>query len=249
MKGKCCNAKLFYRSFGLDRRSVNEKERSVEISFSSEEPVVRWGVKEILLHGDDNVDMSRLETMGSVLMNHNPSIIVGPVRGAKIEEKRGKATIVFDDDEEGNRAFNKVKSGSLRGVSVGYAINRMREVEAGEEYEGIEGPADVATRWTPYEVSLTPIPADVTVGVGRMRSCEGIEIENESQPNNKENQNMEEKDVQRIVDAALEKERSELPDIVATAVRAAIEEDNKPKMRIAPEKAQALLGRAGIHAR
>jgi len=64
-------------------------------------------------------------------------------------------------------------------VSVGYRIIKAREVLKDEEYEGIEGPALIALRWMPYEISLTPIPADATVGIGRelTRSLEGIDIE------------------------------------------------------------------------
>jgi HK97 family phage prohead protease len=173
---------LLFRAEPLSRHAVNKRERSIELSFSSEEGVPRWFGREVLLHRDENVDLSRLRNMGSGLLNHNPDIIVGRIEGAKIEDKRGIATLVFDDDEDGEKAFQKVQSGSLRGVSVGYAVGKYREVKADEEYEGIKGPAWVATRWTPYEISLTPIPADSSVGVGRelTRSLEGIVIERSS---------------------------------------------------------------------
>lgn len=235
---------LFYQDVVLNTRAVNDEERSVEVSFSSEAPIPRGGVPEVLLHGNDNVDLSYLKNMGAVLLNHNKDVIVGRIENPRIEGKKGRAKIYFDDDEEGNRAFRKVKSGSLRGISVGAKLNRIRVVMPGEQYEGIEGPADVATRWTPHEISLTPIPADGTVGVDRMRSLDGIEIENESKTH-KEKHTMDEKDVQRIVQDALTAEREKTAEMVAKVVRETIEDDNKPKMRIAPEKGQALLGRAG----
>ncbi|MBW2032797.1 MAG: HK97 family phage prohead protease [Deltaproteobacteria bacterium] len=170
---------LFYRSTEFDRSRVDQKKRSVDLAFSSETPIPRWFGREILLHGSKNVDLSRLKSMGTVLMNHNPDIIVGPVKNPRIEDKKGRATIGFDNDEDGERAMQKVLSGSLRGVSVGYRIIKAREVLKDEEYEGIEGPALIALRWMPYEISLTPIPADATVGIGRelTRSLEGIDIE------------------------------------------------------------------------
>ena len=30
------------------------------------------------------------------------------------------------------------------------------------------GPADIARKWTPYEISIVSVPADPTVGVGRV---------------------------------------------------------------------------------
>lgn len=169
--------KLFYRGLEI-RAQVDTKGRSVDVAFSSEEPVPRWFGREILLHGEDNVDLDQLKSMGATLMNHNPNVIVGPVRDVRIEDKRGKATLFFDDDEDGERAMRKVRSQSLRGVSVGYLIDKAVEVNDGDEYEGVNGPALIATRWVPYEISLTPIPADASVGVGRnaTRSLNDIEI-------------------------------------------------------------------------
>lgn len=178
---------LFYRSFELDRKLVDEKNRTVPVSFSSEKPVKRWFGDEYLLHSKGAVDLSRLKQMGTVLLNHDPSRIVGPLTGAKIEDSRGVAVAGFDDDEIGNMAIGKVKSGSLRGVSVGYRVIKFRDVMRDEEYElpdgrKIKGPAMVATRWVPFEVTLTPIPADSSVGVGRAltRSLDGIQIETAS---------------------------------------------------------------------
>ena len=170
---------LFYRSFELDRATVNKEERSVDLAFSSETPLERWFGKEILLHGTKNVDLTRLKTMGSALMNHDPNFILGSIREARIENRRGKAKVFFDDDEDGNKALFKVESGSLRGVSFGYLVQKFVEIKDGEEYQGFQGPAHIATRWMPYEISLTPIPADATVGVGRdmTRSLDGISIQ------------------------------------------------------------------------
>ncbi len=180
--------RMFFRTAEVHRETLNEETRELALSFSSEYPVQRWFGAEILLHGKENVDLSRLLKRGAVLMNHRPDIIVGPVKSAEINEakRRGEALIGFDDDAEGEHALIKVKSGSLRGVSVAYAISKFREVKGGEEWvspsgQKFTGPVYLATRWAPYEISLTPIPADPTVGVGRgreaIRSLEGIEIE------------------------------------------------------------------------
>ena len=230
---------LFYRSFELDRATVNKEERSVDLSFSSEAPVGRWFGKEILLHGTENVDFSRLKTMGSALLNHDPNLILGRIISPSIADKRGHATLIFDDDEDGNKAMAKVESGSLRGVSVGYAIEKFRDVQEGETYQGIEGPAYVATRWMPYEISLTPIPADASVGVGRAmtRSLDGIEIE----PLTIIKQ--EEDDMKR--DEVLQLIREELPVMITDSVTTALADQNRPQNRVKPEELRDLLGKAG----
>lgn len=234
------NKDFFYRSFELDRSTLNKEERSVDVSFSSETPVKRWFGLEILLHSPENVGLGRIRSMGAALMNHDPRMIIGTVKNVRIDGKRGVATIVFDDDEDGNKAFKKVTSGSLRGVSVGYVIEKFREIRSDEEWNGIKGPAYVATRWSPYEISLTPIPADHTVGVGReaTRSMEGIEIENES--SNKEQNSMTEEQIRAI----MKEEQKGMVQTIVQEVRSALAEDQKPKMRVTPEEYNELLSRA-----
>lgn len=165
---------IFYRAMPLDFRSAGSG-MEVDLSISSETPVKRFFGNEILSHTPGAVDFSRLN---SALMNHDANAILGRVENARLDGRRARATIVFDDDTEGKTAWRKVQSGSLKGVSVGYVIHKLRELKNGETWEGFRGPAYVATRWSLYEVSLTPIPADPTVGVGRStRSMDGIHVE------------------------------------------------------------------------
>ena len=176
---------LFFRQLHVRRDDLDADARTLRVSFSSEAPVERWFGREVLLHGPDNVDLARIQRGASVLLNHDPDQIVGGVASVEIgDDRRGYAVLRFDEDEEGERALRKVRSGSLSGVSVAYEIADARQIEANrtDDESGIEGPGLVATRWTPYEISLTPIAADPTVGVGRdaSRSLDGIRIERES---------------------------------------------------------------------
>ena len=180
------NGALFYRAATLRANAVDEQQRTAALTFSSEARANRWYGQEVLLHGPHNVDLSRLREMGSVLLNHNPDNIVGPIRDVQIgDDRRGHAVIAFDDDESGQTVMRKVMSGSLRGVSVGYIIHKARRLTDGEEWTDEEtgttysGDMLIGTKWEPIEISLTPTPMDATVGVGRMesRSLDGIEIE------------------------------------------------------------------------
>ena len=80
----------------------------------------------------------------------------------------------------------KVQSGTLQGVSVGYAINRY-EVLEDEDTKSTNGrftgPAYVVTDWEPLEISIVSVPADPTVGVGR--SAEEIHTSIDTQEENK----------------------------------------------------------------
>ena len=85
------------------------------------------------------------------------------------EDKRGHAKVIFDTDEESDRIFQKVQTGTLRGVSVGYRVSVWEDVENGAMSTNgrFAGPCSIAMRWEPYEISIVSVPADATVGVGR----------------------------------------------------------------------------------
>jgi len=180
------SGEVFTRDATIERQSIDAEARTVEVSFSSQAAVRDrfFGPPTTLLHEEKAVDLSVLRTMGAALLNHDPSIesIVGRIESVSVDEKsrKGRATIKFDDDDVGNRAFAKVQSGSLRGVSVRFSVDKAQLVgereewtsPGGQTFKGGDRGLEVATRWTPREISLTPIPADVTVGVGRQEKKE-----------------------------------------------------------------------------
>lgn len=167
-----------------DEGGAAEDFRRVMLSLSSEEPCQRWFGAEILCHDPDAVDLSRLQELGVVLFNHDRNTVIGRVDSVELDEQEHKlrAEVVFDDDEESERVYQKVKSGTLKGVSVGYAVDVWEEVEAGDMSSNgrFEGPCSVATRWTPYELSIVSVPADPTVGVGRSYDEKGGENDMEN---------------------------------------------------------------------
>ena len=143
--------------------------RRFELSFSSEEPYTRWYGVEILDHSGDCMDLSRLQSIGVVLFNHNTNKVLGKIEKAWNEAGRGKAVIAFDEDEEAETIRKKVAGGTLKGVSVGYSVDAWEEVAAGKTSSDgrFTGPCYIAKKWTPLEVSIVSVPADPTVGVGR----------------------------------------------------------------------------------
>jgi len=230
----------------LDRAALNEEKRSVAVSFSSETPVMRWFGNEYLWHDKEAVDLKRLSSMGSALLNHNPDFIVGPLSDVRLERKKTYATINFDDDEDGNKAMSKVKSGSLRGVSVGYSVQTFKELQEGESWRGFQGPAHIATRWTPHEISLTPIPADPNVGVGRelTRSLEGIQIERSEQKTQQEVVSMDKEEIMKLIKDTIREASGDIIKESVTAMQKIIQEANKVRFQIEPETLTDFMGRA-----
>ena len=149
-------------------------ERKFMLSFSSEAAYERWWGTEILSHKEGAVNLERLNEIGCALYNHNRDYVIGKINRAGLEEGRCYAEIEFDDDEESEKIYRKVKNNTLRGVSVGYVVNEWEDVRQGHTSEDgrFEGPCSIATRWTPMEISIVSVPADPTVGVGRSQEEE-----------------------------------------------------------------------------
>jgi len=163
-------------------RSLEGEERKFILSFSSEEPYKRWYGNEILDHSPNAIDLERLSEIGCVLFNHNRDKVIAKIARVWTENNRGMAEIEFDADTESESIFQKVKGGSLKGVSVGYSVSAWESVDLNKKSADgrFSGPVEIAKRWCPYEISIVSIPADPTVGVGR-------ELEEKQEGQNKGN--------------------------------------------------------------
>lgn len=185
---------------------VDTDSRTVELSFSSETPYGRWFGDEILCHDEECINLERFNNgLGTVLFNHDRDAVVGHVEKVWLEDNRGKALARFDTDEQSETIFQKVQSGTLQGVSVGYAINRYEvlEDEDTKSTNGrFNGPAYVVTDWEPLEISIVSVPADPTVGVGR--SAEEIHTSIDTQEDNTRMDQEKNLEVQEVKSAPVE---------------------------------------------
>ena len=150
-------------------RDKDHGTRSMGQVMVREEPYRRWFGMEILDHGENAVDLERLNSVGVLLFNHNTDKVVGKVIRAWVENHRGMAEVEFDTDDDAEKIFGKVRSGTLKTTSVRYSVDAWEEVVAGKQSADgrFTGPCQIARKWTPLEVSVVSVPADPTVGVGR----------------------------------------------------------------------------------
>ena len=168
---KTLKSKALFRDFSLDRTAVDEEARTVSISFSSEHPVERWFGTEVLDHAPESVNLGRLNDGAPLLLGHSWDDQIGVVENASIgADKVGRALVRFGRSARAQEILQDVIDGIRTKISVGYRIDEMilekSDKETGDTYR--------ATRWTPHEISIVPIPADPSVGVGR-----GAEVEHE----------------------------------------------------------------------
>lgn len=155
--------------------AIDETDRTVELSFASEIPVVR-DIKgtlynEILLCSPENVDLSRLNDGAPVLVEHDAMRQVGIVENARVDmDKVCRATVRFSALGTANTIFGMIVEGIRPKVSVGYNIL---------DYY-LDGNDLIVSKWQPYEVSSVSTPADNSVGVGRsLNSNDEITLEDQ----------------------------------------------------------------------
>lgn len=202
-------------------RTIDEEARTVELAFSSEEPVERWFGIEILDHSPESVRLGRLEGGGAVLVDHDMRDHVGVVESVSIDsDRRGRAVVRFGKSARAMEIFQDVVDGIRKHVSVGYRIHKAVLEEAGDvdTYR--------VTDWEPYEISIVSVPADATVGVGRSDTDKNVlVIERRSEPEAKGDMQMSEAntappaaetpDLKVIEEQARKAEASRVADILA----------------------------------
>lgn len=152
----------------FSRDCIDAEARTVKLSFSSETPVLREDAKgnrywEVLDHS--KVDMSRMREGSPLLFGHNKQSHLGSVVSAEISGDRvGRALVKFGRGALATEKLNDVIDGHLRHTSVGGDLTNAEPIEDGER-GGI--PVIRFRNWAPTEISLTPLPADSRVGIGR----------------------------------------------------------------------------------
>ncbi len=149
----------FERFMAIEPQAATE-ERTVTASLSSEEPVARWFGKEVLVHSEAAIDAGRAESGLPLLLNHDHTAPIGLVKDLRLEGGRLRGTLHFHPHTETARsAWDMVREGWLKGVSIGYQIKRWVE----------DAKSDLVrvTDWTLLEASVVSVPADATVGINR----------------------------------------------------------------------------------
>ena len=147
---------LATRRMNLDATRADNALRSVPATLSSTFPVRRGNVSEVLLHGPDNVDLSRAPL--PLIESHDANRLpIGRVDNLRIDGNKLRGDLVFGSSSRANEIWQDVKTGIVRHLSIGYEILNDRS----------RGNVIEVTRWQPVEASLVAIPADPQAGTFR----------------------------------------------------------------------------------
>ncbi|HGV0302871.1 TPA: phage major capsid protein [Citrobacter freundii] len=155
------------RELTIPVRAIDVDARTIEVAFCSEQPVSRMIddelYYEILLCGEENVDLRRLNNKGAVLFNHDRDKLLGAVVEARMDSDRvGRATLKISNVGLANTMWGMIQEGILSHISIGYNIYDYR----------MDGNNIIVTNFEIYEISLVTVPADETVGIGRAFGCD-----------------------------------------------------------------------------
>lgn len=156
------------------RAAEGDKPASLRMSISSEEPVLTYirfndqylRAFEILDHNPGSVNMKRAKE-GLVIRDRHYGDQVARMT-LELKEKKLSGVPRFGVGARSQEIAADAAAGIRRELSVGYQVD-----ESSYRLEGNKDgyPVVRAMSWMPYEASFEPVPADVTVGVGR--SAEG----------------------------------------------------------------------------
>lgn len=186
--------KNFERSLAVREANLDEQARTVELAFSSAEPVMHWFGYLILDHSENSIRLDRLRETGALLWAHDTREQIGAVEDIRLDSSAGicRAVCKFSRGECGEENFQDVRDGIKRSVSFGFMIHALEpQVDQNGNHMEIDGEYVYVSRdWEPYEISLVSVPADISVGVGRSLESDKIPASTDANPKNERNEEM-----------------------------------------------------------
>lgn len=147
----------------------------IPVALSSETPVRREYGDEILLHGPENIDMSRAIPNGlPLLVSHNDQELpIGRLKNLRLEDKRLRGDAYFSGRADAQAVRQDVLDGIVTDLSVGYKIldYKVEKAQRADEVNKV-----YVTRWMPREGSMVATGADASVGVGRAENLDPDQV-------------------------------------------------------------------------
>lgn len=167
-------SKTYDQMVGVEQRAYarfsptthSDENRTIDVVWTTGAAVKRYDwwddqyYMESLRVDSNSVDLTRLNSGAPFLLDHDASQVanvIGVIENVRLVDGKGLATIRFSARDDVTPIWEDVKSGILRNVSVGYRVDEYKVTIGG--MNGLD--LHEAVRWTPYEVSLVTVPADV----------------------------------------------------------------------------------------
>lgn len=169
----------------IEVRSINEDERSAEFVATTEAPVPTWlGPETMRMAG---ADLKRYKKNPVVIDTHNRLSIRSVVgrAEAKVEGRQLIAKIFFATTDLANDAWDLVKGGFVKALSIAWTNLKVLELKEdetdGEGEHKVTGPAIVILKWSLFEISVVPVPADEDALAREYMEIQGISFNREKE--------------------------------------------------------------------
>ena len=163
-----------YRTFTLRKADIRSAEDGsvIRIAISSEKPYLRFiedldiTAYEVLGHKAEEVDMTYMTEGAPLFYDHQMCDQRGVLENVTLDpDGVMRADVRFSNRQDGQDLLDDMKNGIRPRISVGYNVTKYENVGIADD----GNPIVRAVRWQPYEASSVPIPADLSVGVGRAK--------------------------------------------------------------------------------
>jgi hypothetical protein len=151
---------------------VDETARTVKVVWTTGATVRRyryvgWDTRipfdETLVVSEEAVNLTELANGAPVVDSHrlwSADASIAKIERVWIEGNEGHAVVRFCDpgvDELADRIFAKIRGGQVSNLSVGYSVEKVREVRPTGDDDVLQV---IVERWTPREISFVAIGAD-----------------------------------------------------------------------------------------
>ncbi len=215
----------------IDKSGIDVENYKVPVVLSDESKVLRFdfenGLYELILeHSKKAIDLSRADILPLLVQHNSEALPIGTFEDIRLEDKKLKATAIFDDEDEfAMKIFKKVSKGFMKSLSVGIMVNAK---------EPVKGKDNIfkATSWKLQEASFVTIPAIPTAKVG-LKQAEAVS-QSEMFPRKQENLSQKESKTmtleklqqdhgdlhQEVFSAGAKKERQRIQDILSAIPKA-----------------------------
>jgi len=144
--------------------SIDTEKRTFDVVFATNSEVPMWNFDrgahlEILDMNPESVRLDRINSGAPLLDNHDSysgtrAVLGAVVKGsAKVDGERATATVKMSKRQDVEGTWQDIQDGILSTISVGYSVHKAELIDS-------ERKVYRATDWTPFEISIAPIPAD-----------------------------------------------------------------------------------------
>jgi HK97 family phage major capsid protein len=139
--------------------------RTAPLTLSTETPVERYGLYEILDHSAGAVDLSRAPL--PLLTSHDPNQLpIGRVENLQLSDGRLRGVARFSSSAHAQQIFQDVQDRIATGVSIGYEYTSKPERIDNQTFR---------VRFRPLEASVVSVPADIHAGFYRSKDLTTME--------------------------------------------------------------------------